>query len=171
MTGIITHVKNYLCRRNAMGESDCQEHRKGNEMTMGSNGGRTPSMLSQWFVCCSELHLCNTHAERQCCRLNGHPVTLLLFLMSLFKCTASLLHPPVPLVFPWGRDKLRKYISVTNLWSNPSLEKRTWSLSTWLPAVLQTSTEPCPWFVTVRHEHVSCSGCVSPKNREGPCGP
>lgn len=51
--------------------------------------------------------------------------------------------PPGPSL---GQRKVEEvHMSVTNLWNNPSLEKRTWSLSeqstAWLPAVFQTSTE------------------------------
>lgn len=44
--GVITVVKNDLCQRKAIGESDHQEHQEGNEMTVGSYGGSVPLLLS-----------------------------------------------------------------------------------------------------------------------------
>lgn len=47
MTVVITDVKNDLCQRKAMGESDYQELQEGNEMTAGSYRESTPLLLSQ----------------------------------------------------------------------------------------------------------------------------
>lgn len=47
--------------------------------------------------------------HKMCCWVNNHPIK---FLMSLFKCLASLTHPPVLLCISWDRDKWRKWIWV-----------------------------------------------------------
>lgn len=68
--------------------------------------------------------------QKMCLYLNKHHRTFLSFLMILFKRIASLMHPSALLCLAWGRDQVGEVnMNLINPWSNPSLERCTWSLS------------------------------------------
>lgn len=154
MTGVITVVKDDLCQRLQWERVTARKHYGDGGKGWNDNGELwrehsaavvTMNHTALNFPCAvllfatadvwlrMEIHLTDVLNETEnvlISNLNKHHRTFLSFLMILFKRIASLMHPSALLCLAWGRDQVGEVnMNLINPWSNPSLERCTWSLS------------------------------------------